>query len=195
MLILLGADLFDKDFQKKLNKIIQKSKPRVVMHELMFDDSVTTSKKARDRLLSCDEGGVCDPRVNKKLYQQIAKSVGFTKFYGVLPPYDEHTSNPMDFIRSPRFFRMKERAMTPEIIKRTKKASYSQLVIAVVADKHLRNDSDGDRYSQGQGWSYLIRQLTNQRIPFVVYRKEFIDKQDVNELSTIIKYQDISRYL
>jgi hypothetical protein len=195
MLVLIGSDHFDKEYQTKINNIIRKSHPKTVLHELMNDDIVTTSKKAKTRIVECDEDSECDPRYNKKLYQLITKMVGFTKFYGIAPDFKKHTKKPLEFIKQLKWFRMRERTITAEIVDRMSKTSYTHLTIAVVQDKHLRNDSDGDHYTQAHGWSFLVRKLAQKRIPFVIIRKKQVNKESVHDLVDTIKYMDTAKYL
>lgn len=43
--------------------------PKVILHELLYTDIVTSERVLRERLSRCDGTGPCDPKLNKDIYE------------------------------------------------------------------------------------------------------------------------------
>lgn len=54
---------------RRVWKRIEQIKPKVIMHELLYDDHVKDRVDIRSRIRDCKVGGICDPRLNLDVYR------------------------------------------------------------------------------------------------------------------------------
>lgn len=48
---------------------IREIKPKIILHELLYTDLVTSEAVLRERLANCNGTGACDPELNKDIYE------------------------------------------------------------------------------------------------------------------------------
>lgn len=53
----------------KIDAKIVRLKPDYLLHELLYADLALTKEVIEQRLHHCKEGGICDPRLNKDIYE------------------------------------------------------------------------------------------------------------------------------
>ncbi len=58
---------------KEIQEEIKKIKPDIALFELMYEDEVWSKEDAKERLSNCKEGELCDPALNKDLYELAFK--------------------------------------------------------------------------------------------------------------------------
>ena len=115
-----------------INKALLKSKPVWLLHELLYDDVALDKNTIRKRLSASRVGGVCDPDLNKDIYQfgydNDIKLVGIDT-----AKWDDNTPLGVTMI-------MREEAMV-ENIKSWLEKILNDRVAIVVGDTHLRAKS------------------------------------------------------
>ncbi len=58
--------------QKSIKRVVELTemfKPDILLHELLYDDLCMTPDVIKERLRKCRMGSLCDPRLNKDIYE------------------------------------------------------------------------------------------------------------------------------
>lgn len=110
---------------RKINNQIRLRKPDFILHELLYEDKVLTKAQVLNRLANCKEGSLCDPRLNKDLYQ-LAFDLEIPMI-GIDLEVDTNLSLKDKF-------KLRETHMVKMINKYNKKGD----ILVVVGDTHLR---------------------------------------------------------
>lgn len=124
-IIIYGENHSDQKEIRKINNQIRLRKPDFILHELLYEDKVLNRKQALNRLANCGEGSLCDPRLNKDLYQ-LAFDLEIPMI-GIDLEVDTNLS-------LKNKFKLRETHMIKMINKYHKKGN----IIVVVGDTHLR---------------------------------------------------------
>lgn len=124
-IIIYGENHNNRKEINKINKQLLLQKPDFILHELLYEDRVLNKKQALNRLNNCKEGSLCDPRLNKDLYQLAFDSE--IPIIGI----DLEVDNNL-FLKDK--FKLRETHMIKMINKYYKKGN----IIVVVGDTHLR---------------------------------------------------------
>lgn len=117
-----------RDVSRIRNEIIKLS-PSVILHELLYEDRCDTDVEIEERLRTCKEGGICDPRLNKDIYR-LGKALG-CKLIGI----DIGFINTKLTLRES--FELRERHML-KIIETCLVEFKGETIVIVVGDAHLR---------------------------------------------------------
>ena len=119
--LLLGEIHTSSISRDHIEATIRRVRPKVLLHELLVDDYCPDQATITQRLKTCRVGGVCDPRLNKDLYE-LGHELGI----------------PLVGIDLPKggSFRERETHMVAMINKWLTKTS----LVAVVGDTHLRDN-------------------------------------------------------
>lgn len=124
-IIIYGENHNSQKEIRKINNRIQLRKPDFILHELLYEDEVLNKKQALNRLANCKKGSLCDPRLNKDLYQ-----LAFDLEIPVIGIDLEVDTN----LSLKDKFKLRETHMIKMINKYHKKGN----IIVVVGDTHLR---------------------------------------------------------
>ena len=114
----------------RINNYIRKHKPDFVLHELLYSDKVSNRKIAKSRLDKCNDGYLCDPKLNKDIYK-LAFELDIP-FIGI--DLDENYSN----LSLKQQFLLREKHMISIINKYKNKGN----IIVVIGDSHLRQNKN-----------------------------------------------------
>lgn len=125
-IIIYGENHSDKKEIRKINKQIRLRKPDFILHELLYEDRVLNKKQALNRLNNCKEGSVCDPRLNKDLYQ-----LAFDLEIPIIGIDLKIKNNNLSLKDK---FKLREHHMMEMIYKYHRKGN----IIVIVGDTHLR---------------------------------------------------------
>lgn len=113
----------------KIDAKIVKLKPDYLLHELLYADMALTKEVIEQRLLHCKEGGLCDPRLNKDIYELgLANNI---KLVGI-----DLDVNGLTHLPLAEQFKRRERHM----VKMIEKYRLKGTVCVVVGDAHLRTE-------------------------------------------------------
>lgn len=129
-----------------INAKIREIKPTVILHELLYSDQALTADVIKQRLRQCKVGGVCDPRLNKDIYE-LGLEIG-TALIGI-----DTVVRDTDLKRQ---FKKRETYMLEQI---RKYLGSTHNVVVVVGDIHLREQS-----SLMLGEPSVLNQLTGSVI-------------------------------
>ncbi len=129
-----------------INRRITEIKPKFILHELLYSDVALTPSVIKERLDKCKRGGVCDPRLNKDIYE-LGLSIG-----AGLVGIDTHVKD-TDLKRS---FQKREAFMLDKI---RQYMSSGGDVVVVVGDIHLR-----EQYSHTLGEPSVLNQLADKAV-------------------------------
>ena len=124
--IIYGEIHSNPESVRSIQQAIRKQKPDYILHELLYNDVVSTPEDIRQRLKDCKEGGdYCDPTLNKDVYE-LGLELG-AKLVGIdLAEVDKRDPLKIQFQK-------REKRMV-EVIR--KYIGYK--VAVVVGDTHLR---------------------------------------------------------
>jgi pheromone shutdown protein TraB len=125
-IIIYGENHNSQKEIRKINNQIRLRKPDFILHELLYEDKVLNKKQALSRLANCKEGSLCDPRLNKDLYQ--------LSFDLNIPMIGIDLEITDDNLSLKDKFKLRETHMIEMINKYHKKGN----IIVVVGDTHLR---------------------------------------------------------
>jgi hypothetical protein len=67
--LILGEIHTSRQSQRAVKKAIEQYRPTALLHELLYDDICLTPAEIRQRLNTCRPGGLCDPRLNRDIYE------------------------------------------------------------------------------------------------------------------------------
>jgi len=130
--------IFGEDHSKlkeitKIDAKIAKIKPDYLLHELLYADVALTKEVIEQRLHHCKEGGLCDPRLNKDIYELgLAHDI---KLVGIDLDIDGLTHLPLA-----EQFKRRERHM----VKMIERYRLKGTVCVVVGDAHLRTERSAE---------------------------------------------------
>lgn len=115
----------DRDEVQRIYSEIDKFKPDVLLHELLYEDICLSRDVIKDRLTDCKIGSLCDPRFNKDIYEY-----GYTNNIPLIGIDKENTNGSIK-----EKFLSREEHMLLSIESYMKK--YSRIAV-VVGDTHIR---------------------------------------------------------
>lgn len=137
-----GENHWRSDDIERISRFIRCVRPVIVLHELLYSYTPSSYSDIKRQLKSCRDGGACDPRLNKDIFE-LAVEVGFIPIgIDTLP---EET------------FHIRERAMLRNISKVLDSTSAGPIVI-VVGDTHLRS-----QYHRDLGPPSILNTLRDRR--------------------------------
>ncbi len=131
MLYIFGEDHFDPSNIERIHSKIKQLKPDYILHELLYSDTCETKKDIQNRLNHCKVDGVCDPRLNKDIYQ-LGLELN-AKLIGIDTDIDKSDSLKAQFEkREDHMVNMIDRYIDRGVI------------VVVVGDTHLRSHRTGE---------------------------------------------------
>ena len=194
MVLILGENHSDKHSKTTIQNIIKLWKPNLVLHELLFEDTLTNIKVVEKRLQDCADGHTCDPRINKDVYRLALDLVPHgMKFYGI--DLDE----PSTRLTADKFFIKREKHMASEIFKHWS-SNKSKRILVVVGDDHLRNEVDDGKGSfelvgGDIGSSLIIKTAIEKVKDVVVFRSKDMKSKTAKQLVDILQLVGIERFI
>lgn len=127
-LYIFGENHARLDEIESINQQIRNIKPNYLLHELLYDDQCLTVAEMAERLKNCEVGNVCDPNLNKDIYQ-LGMQMRIPIIGIDLKSLDRNLS-------IAKQFELRERNMVHLIEKYRSKGT----VVVVVGDAHLRTE-------------------------------------------------------
>lgn len=115
---------------KHIAERIKQIKPDYLLHELLYDDLCYTKGSIEHRLRECKEGGVCDPNLNKDIYE-LGRDLDI-KLVGIDLDDPELEKLPIT-----EQFKKREQRML-RVIQKHLELKDGSIIVIVVGDTHLR---------------------------------------------------------
>lgn len=109
---------------------IKEIKPEYLLHELLYDDLCYTKATIEHRLRECKEGGICDPSLNKDIYE-LGKNLDI-KLVGI--DLDDPELSKLSIEEQ---FKKREQRMV-RVIRKHMELIDNPIIVIVVGDTHLR---------------------------------------------------------
>jgi hypothetical protein len=129
-LYILGEDHNSLKEIARINERIKAIKPDYLLHELLYTDLCLTREEIKQRLDACSEGGICDPRLNKDIYE-----LGYAENIPLVGIDLDLSGSARMTLR--KQFELREKQMVKMIEQYRTKGT----VVVVVGDAHLRTQS------------------------------------------------------
>lgn len=127
---------------RRIWKRVREIKPKVIMHELLYDDHVKGTAAIRERIRACKIGGICDPRLNLDVYQLGLDTNA--ELIGIDTDTDALTIND----------RIREREA--HMVKKVKEfINLEGPIVIIVGDLHLRDKTVGLLEGKSALYEYL----------------------------------------
>ncbi len=127
--IILGENHYNSS-RDNINNIIRYLKPDIVLHELLYDDVISTTAQATNTVKHCGDNNKCEIGLNNDIYELATQFP--CKWYGVDFPHQSNVEN-IHALRERHFFNEIERL------------GRADKVIVVLGSDHVSN-------MQRNGW-------------------------------------------
>jgi hypothetical protein len=123
---IFGESHYNKKSKNLINDKIKQLKPDFLLHELLYEDRAITKKEIKNRLDNSGINKICDPRLNKDIYE-----LGYK--YDI-PLIGIDLGNLQDDLSLKEKFKIREKNMVNIIHEFYNRG----LIMVVVGDTHLR---------------------------------------------------------
>lgn len=131
-LYIFGETHGDPSDVRRIERETRRIQPAVIAHELLYDDRCASLAGINFRLSKCKKGGICDPDLNKDIYE-LGRDLN-AQLIGI----DIEVDNPRLSLKQK--FAIRERHMSDELAHLLKRVEAEDIdIVAVVGDTHLRS--------------------------------------------------------
>lgn len=131
ILYIFGEAHFNHSDRLRITNEIRRIKPKILAHELLYEDVCYNSQEINKRLSNCKDGGICDPGLNKDIYL-LGKELNM-QLVGI----DLNNSGAGSLEQQ---FKKREKHMVSMLEKLLVRSEENgDIIVAVIGDTHLRS--------------------------------------------------------